>query len=63
MQHNKCTDNLGEFKKFIDSNNKTGICLEDTSSIGKTGIRTAPGTNADRHHHPGHDAIYDVATV
>jgi len=33
MQHNKCTDNLGEFKKFIDSNNRTGICLEDTIGL------------------------------
>lgn len=30
MQHNKITDNLGEFQKFIDSDNKTGLCLEDT---------------------------------
>ena len=30
MQHNKITDNLGEFQKFIDSENKTGMCLEDT---------------------------------
>ncbi|MFO7922463.1 MAG: transposase [Bacteroidales bacterium] len=30
MQHNKVTDNLGEFQKFIDSDNKTGLCLEDT---------------------------------
>jgi len=26
----KITENLGEFQKFIDSDNKTGICLEDT---------------------------------
>lgn len=30
MQHNKVTDNLGEFQKFIDSDSKTGMCLEDT---------------------------------
>ena len=30
MQHDKNTDNLGEFQNFIDSDNKTGACLEDT---------------------------------
>jgi len=30
MQHNKITDNLGEFQKFIDSDSKAGMCLEDT---------------------------------
>ena len=30
MQHMKITNNLGEFQKFIDSDNKTGLCLEDT---------------------------------
>ena len=30
MQHMKITENLGEFQKFIDSDNKTGLCLEDT---------------------------------
>jgi len=30
MQHNKITKNLGEFQRFIDSDNKTGLCLEDT---------------------------------
>lgn len=30
MQHNKITENLGEFQSFIDSDNKTGLCLEDT---------------------------------
>jgi len=30
MQHMKITDNLGEFQKFLDSDNKTGLCLEDT---------------------------------
>ncbi|MCF8347015.1 MAG: transposase [Bacteroidales bacterium] len=30
MQHNKVTDNLGEFQKFIDSDSKAGMCLEDT---------------------------------
>ncbi|MEA3477995.1 MAG: transposase [Bacteroidota bacterium] len=30
MQHDKITNNLGEFQKFIDSDNKTGICLENT---------------------------------
>jgi len=26
----KITENLGEFQKFIDNNDKTGLCLEDT---------------------------------
>jgi len=26
----KITENLGEFQKFIDSDDKTGACLEDT---------------------------------
>lgn len=30
MQHMKITENLGEFQRFIDSDNKTGLCLEDT---------------------------------
>ena len=30
MQHMKNTENLGEFQKFIDSDSKTGLCLEDT---------------------------------
>ena len=30
MQHMKITENLGEFQKFIDSDIKTGLCLEDT---------------------------------
>ncbi|MDF1576698.1 MAG: transposase [Bacteroidales bacterium] len=30
MQHTKITDNLGEFHKFLDNDNKTGLCLEDT---------------------------------
>jgi len=30
MQHTKITENLGEFQKFLDSDNKTGLCLEDT---------------------------------
>jgi hypothetical protein len=30
MQHDKITENLGEFQKFLDNDNKTGICLEDT---------------------------------
>ena len=30
MQHMKNTKNLGEFQKFIDNDNKTGLCLEDT---------------------------------
>jgi len=30
MQHTKITKNLGEFQKFLDSDNKTGLCLEDT---------------------------------
>jgi hypothetical protein len=30
MQHIKITENLGELQRFIDSDNKTGICLEDT---------------------------------
>jgi len=30
MQHTKITENLGEFQSFIDSDNKTGLCLEDS---------------------------------
>ena len=30
MQHTKITKNLSEFQKFIDSDNKTGLCLEDS---------------------------------
>ena len=30
MQYTKNTKNFDEFQKFIDSNNKTGLCLEDT---------------------------------
>jgi len=30
MQHMKITENLGEFQKFIEDDNKTGACLEDT---------------------------------
>jgi len=30
MQHIKSTENLGEFQSFIDSDNKTGLCLEDS---------------------------------
>lgn len=30
MQHTKDTKKLGEFEKFIDSDTKTGLCLEDT---------------------------------
>lgn len=30
MQHSKITNNLGEFQKFIDSDRKAGMCLEDT---------------------------------
>ena len=30
MQQVKITKNLGEFQKFIDSDNKTGLCLEDS---------------------------------
>ena len=30
MQHMKNTKNIGEFQKFIDNDNKTGLCLEDT---------------------------------
>ena len=26
----KITENLGEFQRFIDSDGKTGMCLEDT---------------------------------
>ena len=28
MQHMKNTNNLGEFQKFIDSDNKTSQCLD-----------------------------------
>ena len=30
MQHMKITENLGEFQGFIEDDNKTGACLEDT---------------------------------
>ena len=30
MQHNKNTQNLGEFQKLIDGDSKTGMCPEDT---------------------------------
>ena len=30
MQHMKITENLGEFQRFIDNDNKTGLFLEDT---------------------------------
>jgi len=30
MQHMKITENIGEFQKFLESDNKTGLCLEDT---------------------------------
>lgn len=30
MQHTKVTKNFSEFQKFIDSDNKTGLCLEDS---------------------------------
>lgn len=30
MQHIKITKILGEFQRFIDNDNKTGLCLEDT---------------------------------
>ncbi len=30
MQQHKITENLGEFQKFLDNDNKTGLCLEDT---------------------------------
>ncbi len=30
MQHMKITENLGEFQKFLKSDTKTGLCLEDT---------------------------------
>ena len=30
MQQTKITKTLGEFQKFFDSDNKTGLCLEDT---------------------------------
>ena len=33
MQHTKITENLGEFQKFLDSDNKTGMCLEDTNKF------------------------------
>jgi|GEM_PF-3553011 len=29
MQHTKITQNFGEFQKFIDSDNKTGLCMKD----------------------------------
>jgi hypothetical protein len=30
MQHMKIAENLGEFHRFIDDDNKTGLFLEDT---------------------------------
>ena len=30
MQQSKITDNLGEFQKFLENDDKTGLCLEDT---------------------------------
>jgi len=30
MQHIKISENLGEFQRFIDSDHKTGLCLEDS---------------------------------
>jgi hypothetical protein len=30
MQHTEITKNLGEFQNFLDSDNKTGLCLENT---------------------------------
>jgi len=30
MQHTKNTKNFSEFQKFIDNDNKTGLCLEDS---------------------------------
>jgi hypothetical protein len=30
MQQSKITKINGEFQKFIDSDNKTGLCLEET---------------------------------
>ena len=33
MQHMKITENLGEFQKFLNNDNKTGLCLEDTIQL------------------------------
>ncbi len=33
MQQNKITKTLGEFQKFLDSDNKTGLFLEDTLKL------------------------------
>jgi len=54
MQHMKITENLGEFQNFLDSDNKAGLCLEDTlrffdiqrifrqfESVKQSGIRVA----------------------
>jgi hypothetical protein len=30
MQQTKITKTLGEFQKFLENDNKTGLCLEDT---------------------------------
>ncbi len=30
MQQTKITKTLGEFHRFLDNDNKTGVCLEDT---------------------------------
>jgi len=36
MQHIKDTKKAGEFEKFIDSDSKTGLCLEDTLKFFET---------------------------
>jgi hypothetical protein len=36
MQHIKLTEKLGEFQKFIDSENKTGLCLKATITVSGT---------------------------
>ena len=33
MQQTKITKTLGEFQKFLENDNKTGLCLEDTLKL------------------------------
>ena len=39
MQHNKTTDNPGEFQKLIHSDSKAGMCLEDLMISVAGGVR------------------------
>ena len=33
MQHTKITENPGEFQNFLDSDNKTGMYIEETTKF------------------------------